>query len=159
MNSRNVPTLLSRNLTTPLSVNVDNNQLVPQRANANNVISLPDHLSPDTRKHLIGPFTGDTGGGGTTPIVSPTTSTIAAFDGFDYDESAAGLLQVGPDLLGSLLDRNLVWFSLLVWSKITRQDVIVRLIGKIRSRILPTFISQKVSELFFLSFFYIAIYT
>ncbi|XP_012231010.1 hypoxia-inducible factor 1-alpha isoform X2 [Linepithema humile] len=107
MNSRNVPTLLSRNLTSPLSVNVDN-QLVPQHANANNVISLPDHLSPDTRKHLIGPFTGDAGGGGTTPIISPTTSAIAAFGGFGYDESTAGLLQVGPDLLGGLLDRNLV---------------------------------------------------
>lgn len=107
MNSRNVPTLLSKNLTSPLSVSVDN-QLVPQRANASNVISLPDHLSPDTRKHLIGPFVGDAGGGGTTPIISPTTSAIATFDGFDYEESAADLLQVGPDLLGGLLDRNLV---------------------------------------------------
>lgn len=105
MNSRNVPTLLSRNLTTPLSINVDN-QMVPHCANAN-VMSLPDHLSPDTRKHLIGPFTGGGGGGGTTPIVSPTTSAMASFDGFDYDGSA-GLLQVGPDLLGGLLDRNLV---------------------------------------------------
>ncbi|XP_019887026.1 hypoxia-inducible factor 1-alpha isoform X1 [Ooceraea biroi] len=102
MNSRNVPTLSSRNLTSPLSVNVDN-QMVPQCASKNNVTSLPDHLSPDTRKHLIGPFTG----GGTTPIVSPTTSVMASFDSFDYDESA-GLLQVGSDLLGSLLDRGLV---------------------------------------------------
>jgi len=105
MNSRNVPTLLSRNLS-PLSINVDN-QMVPHCVNAN-VISLPDHLSPDTRKHLIGPFTG--GGGSTTPIVSPTTSTMASFDGFDYDGSTGLLqvIQVGSDLLGGLLDRNLV---------------------------------------------------
>jgi len=109
MNSRNVPTLLSKNLTSPLSVNVDN-QMVPQCASKSNAISsLPDHLSPDTRKHLIGPFTGGGGsdGGGTTPIVSPTTSAMASFDSFDYDESAR-LLQVGPDLLGGLLDRSLV---------------------------------------------------
>ncbi|XP_011644069.1 uncharacterized protein LOC105431526 isoform X1 [Pogonomyrmex barbatus] len=109
MNSRNVPTMLSRNLTTPLSVNVDN-QMVPHCANANvNVMSLPDHLSPDTRKHLIGSFSDSGGGGsgGVTPIISPTTSAMASFDGFDYDGSA-GLLQVGPELLDGLLDRNLV---------------------------------------------------
>lgn len=107
MNSRNVPTLLSRNLTTPLSVNVDN-QMVPHCVNAD-VTSLPDHLSPDTRKHLIGPFTGGDGVGddSTTPIVSPTTSAMTSFDGFDYDGST-GLLQMGSDLLGGLLDRNLV---------------------------------------------------
>ncbi|XP_071573647.1 uncharacterized protein Sima [Temnothorax nylanderi] len=107
INSRNVPTLLPRNLTTPLSVNVDN-QMVPHCGNAD-VISLPDHLSPDTRKHLIGPFTGGGGDGSTTPIVSPTTSAMVSFDGFDYDASA-GLLEVGPDVLGNLLlgDRNLV---------------------------------------------------
>ncbi|XP_029661512.1 uncharacterized protein LOC115234518 isoform X2 [Formica exsecta] len=108
MNSRNVPILLSRNLTTPLSINVDN-QIIPQCLNADNIVSLPDHLSPDTRKHLIGPFTGGGGdGGGTTPIISPTTSAMASFDGFDYDGSTANLLQIGPDLLGGLLDRNLV---------------------------------------------------
>ncbi|XP_050444881.1 uncharacterized protein LOC126848222 isoform X2 [Cataglyphis hispanica] len=107
MNSRSMPILLSKNLTTPLSINVDN-QIIPQCLNADNTISLPDHLSPDTRKHLIGPFTGGGGdGGGTTPIISPTTSAMA-FDGFDYDGSAANLLQIGPDLLGGLLDRNLV---------------------------------------------------
>lgn len=109
MNSRNILTMLSRSLTTPLSVNVDN-QIVPHCVNPN-VTSLPDHLSPDTRKHLIGPFTGGGGSGGrdggTTPIVSPTTSAMASFDGFDYDGSA-GLLQMGSDLLGGLLDRNLV---------------------------------------------------
>lgn len=116
MTSRNVPTLLSRNLTTPLSVNVDN-QIVPHGGNAD-IISLPDHLSPDTRKHLLGSFIGGGGGGdggggngnengSTTPIISPTTSAIS-FDGFDLDGST-GLLEVGPDLLGNLLlDRNLV---------------------------------------------------
>ncbi|KAL6444881.1 hypothetical protein ACFW04_002123 [Cataglyphis niger] len=107
MNSRSMPILLSKNLTTPLSINVEN-QMIPQCLNADNTISLPDHLSPDTRKHLIGPFTGGGGdGGGTTPIISPTTSAMT-FDGFDYDGSAANLLQIGPDLLGGLLDRNLV---------------------------------------------------
>lgn len=109
MNSRNVPTLLSKNLTSPLSVNVDT-QMVPQCVNRINAISsLPDHLSPDTRKHLIGSFTGGgNNGGGTTPIVSPTSAmTSIAFDSFDYDESAS-LLQMGPDLLGGLLDRSLV---------------------------------------------------
>ncbi|XP_011696892.1 PREDICTED: uncharacterized protein LOC105455341 [Wasmannia auropunctata] len=109
MNSRNVPTQLSRNLS-PLSINVDN-QMVPHCANTD-IISLPDHLSPDTRKHLIGPFTGGGGGGengGTTPIVSPTTSAMASFDGFDWiRDGSTGLLQVGSDLLGGLLDRNLV---------------------------------------------------
>jgi len=121
MNSRNVPILLSRNLTTPLSVNVDN-QTVPH---CGNIISLPDHLSPDTRKHLIGPFT-SSGDGGTTPIVSPTTSAMVSFDGFDYDGST-NLLEVGPDLLGNLLlDRNLVW-SIAMWfmtlQKITRGSI------------------------------------
>lgn len=105
MDSRNVPTcLLSRNLTSPLSVNVDN-QTVPQCTDVNSVISL-DQLSPDTRGHLSGPFTG---GGGGSSIVSPTTCAMS-FDNFDYDvsESAACLLQVGSDLLGSLLDRNVV---------------------------------------------------
>lgn len=109
MNSRDTPILLSKNLTTPLSVNVDN-QIVPQCVNTDNIVSLPDHLSPDTRKHLIGPFTGGgDDGGGTTPIISPTTSAMASFDGFDYDGSATNLLQIGPDLLlGGLLDRNMV---------------------------------------------------
>ncbi|XP_011874728.1 PREDICTED: protein similar isoform X2 [Vollenhovia emeryi] len=103
MNSRNVPTLLSRNLMAPLSVNVDN-QI--SHCGTADVISLPDHLSPDTRKHLIGPVTGGGRDGSATPIVSPTTSAMVSFDGFDYDESA-GLLEVGPDLLGNLLlDRN-----------------------------------------------------
>lgn len=112
MNSRDTPILLSKNLTIPLSVNVDN-QIVPQCANMDNIVSLPDHLSPDTRKHLIGPFTGGgDDGGGTTPIISPTTSTMTSFDSFDYDASTASLLQIGPDLLlGGLLDRNLVWFN------------------------------------------------
>ncbi|XP_070522576.1 uncharacterized protein Sima isoform X2 [Cardiocondyla obscurior] len=106
MNSRNVPTLLSRNLTTPLSVNVDN-QMVPH-CDKTDVASLPDHLSPDTRKHLIGSFTGGSSGGGDSNIVSPTTSAMVSFDGFDYDGSA-GLLEVGPDLLENmLLDRSLV---------------------------------------------------
>lgn len=111
MNSRDTPILLSKNLTTPLSVNVDN-QIVPQCANTD-IVSLPDHLSPDTRKHLIGPFTGGgDDGGGTTPIISPTMSAMASFDSFDYDGSAANLLQIGPDLLlGGLLDRNMVWFN------------------------------------------------
>ncbi|EFN75727.1 hypothetical protein EAI_09729 [Harpegnathos saltator] len=105
MDSRNVPTcLLSRNLSSPLSVNVDN-QTVPQCADVNSVISL-DQLSPDTRRHLSGPFTG---GGGGSNLVSPTRCAMP-FEGFDYDvgESAACLLQVGPDLLGGLLDRNTV---------------------------------------------------
>ncbi|XP_025263937.1 hypoxia-inducible factor 1-alpha isoform X2 [Camponotus floridanus] len=109
MNSRDTPILLPKNLMTPLSVNVDN-QIVPQCVNTDNIVSLPDHLSPDTRKHLIGPFTGGgDDGGGTTPIISPTTSAMASFDGFDYDGSATNLLQIGPDLLlGGLLDRNMV---------------------------------------------------
>ena len=100
MSSCDMSTVLSSNLT-PLSINVDN-QIVPHCANTD-VISLPDHLSPDTRKHLIGPFTG--GGDEGTPIVSPTTS----FDSFDWiRDGSTGLLQVGSDLLGGLLDRNLV---------------------------------------------------
>ncbi|XP_012057137.1 PREDICTED: uncharacterized protein LOC105620242 [Atta cephalotes] len=105
MSSCNMSTVLSSNLT-PLSINVDN-QIVPHCANTD-VISLPDHLSPDTRKHLIGPFTGG-GGDGNTPIVSPTTSALASFDSFDWiRDGSTGLLQVGSDLLGGLLDRNLV---------------------------------------------------
>ncbi|KYQ50321.1 Hypoxia-inducible factor 1-alpha [Trachymyrmex zeteki] len=105
MSSRDMSTVLSSNLT-PLSINVDN-QIVPHCANTD-VISLPDHLSPDTRKHLIGPFTGGGGDGGT-PIVSPTTSAMASFDSFDWiRDGSTGLLQVGSDLLGGLLDRNLV---------------------------------------------------
>lgn len=103
INSRNVPTLLSKSLTTPLTVNVDN-QMVPQSTNVRNVLSLPDHLSPDTRKHLIGLFTGGGGGGGTTPIVSPTS--VVNFDSLDYGGS--DLLQIGSDLLGGVLDRTLV---------------------------------------------------
>lgn len=97
MDSRKVPNVLPRNLTSPLSVNVDN-QMVPQCANV--MENTLDHLSPDTRKQLIGSFTD---GGGT--MISPTISTMS-FEGFDYDVggSTAGLLQIGPDLLGGLLD-------------------------------------------------------
>lgn len=105
MSSCNMSTVLSSNLT-PLSINVDN-QIVPHCVNTD-VISLSDHLSPDIRKHLIGPFTGG-GGDGSTPIVSPTTSALASFDSFDWiRDGSTGLLQVGSDLLGGLLDRNLV---------------------------------------------------
>lgn len=107
MDSRNVPTLLPKSLTSPLSVNVDN-PTMPQRAGMNNVISPLDHLSPDTRKHLIGTFTD--GGGGSGTMVSPSTSSMSfdAFDSYNDGGSTAGLLQVGPDLLGGLLDRGLV---------------------------------------------------
>ncbi|KYN01325.1 Hypoxia-inducible factor 1-alpha [Cyphomyrmex costatus] len=105
MSSRDMSTVLSSNLT-PLSINVEN-QIVPHCTNTD-VISLPDHLSPDTRKHLIGPFTGGGGDGGT-PIVSPTTPAMTSFDSFDWiRDGSSGLLQVGSDLLGGLLDRNLV---------------------------------------------------
>ncbi|XP_014477700.1 PREDICTED: protein similar isoform X2 [Dinoponera quadriceps] len=104
MDSRNVPTcLLPRNLTSPLSVNVDN-QTVPQCVDVNSVVSL-DHFSPDTRRQLSGPFTG----GGGSSMASPPTCAMS-FDSLDYDVggSATCLLQVGPDLLGGLLDRNVV---------------------------------------------------
>lgn len=96
IDSCNIP-LLSKSLISPLSADSTmDSQLVPQSVD---VASL-DHLNPDISKHIMGPFTG----GGGNIDVSPSIST---FDSFDYDigeTNTASLLQVGTDLLGTLLD-------------------------------------------------------
>nr|XP_012150065.1 PREDICTED: hypoxia-inducible factor 3-alpha isoform X1 [Megachile rotundata] len=103
MNSRNVPTLYPKHLTTPLSVNLEN-QMVPQCTDSGgSVASSFNQLSPVSKKQLSNSFiNGDS-------IVSPS-SPIMSFENFDYDStmSNSGLLQVQPDLFGTLLDRNLV---------------------------------------------------
>lgn len=103
MDSRNVPTLYPKHLTTPLSVNLEN-QMVPQCPDSvgSTVSSSFDQLSPVSRKQLSNTFIN----GGS--IVSPSSPIM--FENFDYDPtlSNSGLLQVQPDLFGTLLDRNLV---------------------------------------------------
>nr|XP_034192660.1 protein similar-like isoform X1 [Osmia lignaria] len=103
MDSRNVPTLYPKHLTTPLSVNLEN-QMVPQCPDSvgSTISSSFDQLSPVSSKQLSNTFIN----GGT--IVSPSSPIM--FENFDYDStlSNSGLLQVQPDLFGTLLDRNLV---------------------------------------------------
>ncbi|XP_076380332.1 HIF-1 transcription factor component sima isoform X1 [Megalopta genalis] len=102
MESRNVPTSLSKSLTTPLSVNLDN-QMVPQCPASGGSTGSYDQLSPDSSKRLSGTFISEGS------LVSPS-STMINFENFDYDPSltSSGLLQVQPDLFGTLLDRELV---------------------------------------------------
>ncbi|KAG7204062.1 hypothetical protein KM043_001916 [Ampulex compressa] len=101
MDSRSVPTMFPKSSTSALAVNLDN-QMVPRCIDAS---VAPNRPSPDIGKHLAaGTFLG----GGTT-LISPSSS-IMALDQFDYNGGAptSGLLQVHSDLLGTLLDRNLV---------------------------------------------------
>ncbi|CAL7951157.1 unnamed protein product [Xylocopa violacea] len=103
--SRSVPSMYPKSLTSPLSIDLENqHQMVPQCPDSRGSSSSYDQLSPIARKQLANTFINDGGS-----IVSPSSS-IMSFDGFDYDPSmsASGLLQVEPDLFGSLLDRNLV---------------------------------------------------
>ncbi|XP_043665464.1 endothelial PAS domain-containing protein 1 isoform X2 [Vespula pensylvanica] len=99
-NSRNVPTLGNKNLTSPLSVNVDN-QMVPQCPDGLSNISL-DRLSPSTRKHLVGSLSGGS-------MASPSTGIIS-FDQLEYDVvcTGPGLLQMDTGLHEGPMDRNLV---------------------------------------------------
>ncbi|XP_046815692.1 uncharacterized protein LOC124422817 isoform X1 [Vespa crabro] len=99
-NSRNVPTLGNKNLTSPLSVNLDN-QMVPQCPDGLSNISL-DRLSPSTRKHLVGSLSGGS-------MVSPSTGIIS-FDQLEYDVvcTGPGLLQMDTTLHEGPMDRNLV---------------------------------------------------
>ncbi|XP_076667210.1 HIF-1 transcription factor component sima isoform X2 [Andrena cerasifolii] len=103
MDSRNVPTtVLPRSLTSPLNLNLEN-QMVPQCPDSRGSEGPFDQLAPDLGKQLPGAFLANA------PLVSPPSPMIP-FDSFDYDPSmsSSGLLQVQPDLFGSLLDRNLV---------------------------------------------------
>ncbi|XP_053984821.1 hypoxia-inducible factor 3-alpha isoform X2 [Hylaeus volcanicus] len=103
MESRNVPTSLPKGLTSPLSVNLEN-QMVPQCPRSGGSTASYE-LSPDVKKHLLpGTFINEGGS-----LASPSSTTMS-FENFDYDPtlSTSGLLQVQPDLFGSLLDRNLV---------------------------------------------------
>ncbi|XP_031848745.2 HIF-1 transcription factor component sima isoform X1 [Nomia melanderi] len=102
MESRNVPTALPKSLTMPLSVNLEN-QMVPQCPPSGGSTGSYDDLSPDPGKQLSGSFIGEG------PLVSPSSSMIN-FENYDYDPSltSSGLLQVQPDLFGTLLDRDLV---------------------------------------------------
>ncbi|XP_043520822.1 uncharacterized protein LOC122534349, partial [Frieseomelitta varia] len=105
MDSRNVPSVYLKSLMSPLSVSLENHQMVPQCPDSRgSSVSFDSQLSPATRKQLSGTFSN----GGS--IVSPPSSLMVPFDSFDYDPSmsASGLLQVEPDLFGTLLDRNLV---------------------------------------------------
>ncbi|XP_017879539.1 hypoxia-inducible factor 1-alpha isoform X2 [Ceratina calcarata] len=100
--SRSVPSIYPKSLATPLIVNLEDHQMVPQCSDSSGSSSPFDQLSPIARKELSNAFIGQS-------IVSPA-SPIASFDGFDdYEPSmtASGLLQVEPDLFGSLLDRSL----------------------------------------------------
>ena len=101
MDSRNVPSVYLKSLMSPLSVSLENHQMVPQCPDSRgSSVSFDSQLSPATRKQLSGTFAN----------VSPPSSLMVPFDSFDYDPSmsASGLLQVEPDLFGTLLDRNLV---------------------------------------------------
>ncbi|KAK1133193.1 hypothetical protein K0M31_014547 [Melipona bicolor] len=105
MDSRNVPSMYLKSLMSPLSVNLENHQMVPQCPDSRGSSVSFDSLSPASKKQqLSGAFSN----GGS--IVSPPSSLLVPFDSFDYDPSmsASGLLQVEPDLFGTLLDRNLV---------------------------------------------------
>ncbi|XP_043491442.1 uncharacterized protein LOC122517129 isoform X2 [Polistes fuscatus] len=98
--SRNVPTLGNKCLTSPLSVNLDN-QMVPQCPDELNNISL-DRLSPSTRKHFVGSLSGGS-------MISPSTGIIS-FDQLEYDVvcTGPGLLQMDTGLLEGPMDKNLV---------------------------------------------------
>ncbi|KAI4490138.1 hypothetical protein M0804_004320 [Polistes exclamans] len=98
--SRNVPTLGNKCLTSPLSVNLDN-QMVPQCPDGLNNISL-DRLSPSTRKHFVGSLSGGS-------MISPSTGIIS-FDQLEYDVvcTGPGLLQMDTGLLEGPMDKNLV---------------------------------------------------
>ncbi|XP_076235560.1 HIF-1 transcription factor component sima [Calliopsis andreniformis] len=103
IDSRNVPTsVLPKSLTSPLSVSLEN-QMVPQCPDSGGSTGTFDQLSPDTRKQLPGSYINDGS------LVSPSSSMMS-FESFDYDPSmsSSGLLQMQPDLFGTLLDRNLV---------------------------------------------------
>lgn len=106
MDSRNVPSIYPKSLMSPLSVNLENHQMVPQCPDSRGSSVSFDQLSPAARKQLSN-NTFITGGGS---IESSPSSPMMPFDNFDYDTSmsASGLLQVEPDLFGSLLNRNLV---------------------------------------------------
>ncbi|CAK9813264.1 Hypoxia-inducible factor 1-alpha [Anthophora quadrimaculata] len=103
MDSRNVPTMYPKSLTSPLTVNLENHQMVPQCPNSGGSSGSYDELSPVARKQLSNTLLSVE-----ESIVSPSSPMI--FDSFDLDPSmsASGLLQVEPDLFGTLLDRNLV---------------------------------------------------
>ncbi|XP_043254659.1 protein similar-like [Colletes gigas] len=106
INSRIVPTARPTSLTSALSVNLDN-QTVPQCALTGESNMAYDQFGADARKNLLpDTFIGERG---SSLAVSPS-STMISFDNFDYDPtmSTSGLLQVQPDLFGSLLDRNIV---------------------------------------------------
>ncbi|XP_015440217.1 PREDICTED: protein similar isoform X1 [Dufourea novaeangliae] len=103
MESRNVPQAIPRSLTQPLSVNLDN-QMVPQCPNSGGSTESYDQLSSVARKQLPGSYMSDGS------LVSPSSPMMSFenFDDYDPSMSSSGLLQVQPDLFGSLLDRNLV---------------------------------------------------
>lgn len=105
MDSRNVPSIYPKSLMSPLSVNLENHQMVPQCLDSRGSSVSFDQLSPAARKQLSN-NTFITGGS----IESSPSSPMMPFENFDYDTSmsASGLLQVEPDLFGSLLNRNLV---------------------------------------------------
>ena len=107
MDSRNVPSVYLKSLMSPLSVSLENpNQMVPQCPDSRgSSVSFDSQLSPAARKQLSGSAFSNGGS-----IVSPPSSLMVPFDSFDYDPSmsASGLLQVEPDLFGTLLDRSLV---------------------------------------------------
>ncbi|XP_031366475.1 protein similar-like isoform X1 [Apis dorsata] len=108
MESRNVPTMYPKiSLMSPLSVNLENHQMVPQCPDSRGSSSSSyGQLSPATRKQISN--NAFINGGGS--IVSSPSSPMMPFDAFDYETSmsVSGLLQVEPDLFGTLLDRNLV---------------------------------------------------
>ncbi|XP_071868413.1 HIF-1 transcription factor component sima isoform X1 [Bombus fervidus] len=100
MDSRNVPSIYPKSLMSPLSVNLENHQMVPQCLDSRGSSVSFDQLSPAARKQLCSYGS----------IESSPSSPMMPFENFDYDTSmsANGLLQVEPDLFGSLLNRNLV---------------------------------------------------
>ncbi|XP_076656924.1 HIF-1 transcription factor component sima isoform X2 [Halictus rubicundus] len=102
MESRNVPIAISKSMTTPLSVKLEN-QMVPQCPPSGGSIESYDQLSPESSKRLSGTFISEGS------LVLPS-STMMNFEHFDYDPSmsTSGLLLVQPDLFGTLLDRELV---------------------------------------------------
>ncbi|CAD1479825.1 unnamed protein product, partial [Heterotrigona itama] len=107
MDSRNVPSnVYLKSLMSPLSVSLENHQMVPQCPDSRgSSVSFDCELSPAARKQLAGGTFSNVGS-----IVSPSSSLMVPYNSFDYDPSmsASGLLQVEPDLFGTLLDRNLV---------------------------------------------------
>ncbi|KAG9434019.1 hypothetical protein HZU67_04570 [Apis mellifera carnica] len=111
MESRNVPTMYPKvALMSPLSVNLDNHQMVPQcpdSRGSSSGSSSYGQLSPAARRQMSSNAFVINGGGS---IVSCPSSPIMPFDAFDYEASmsVSGLLQVEPDLFGTLLDRSLV---------------------------------------------------